>query len=104
MAKRRVSCVTAMSSVAGKRSHARSKISVQERIASCSESLDAVQRAAMRLLPVGQIMQAVALLNSKTEARPIEEIDEAMAGNICRCGTYQRIRAAIKCSGAGEMA
>jgi isoquinoline 1-oxidoreductase alpha subunit len=43
----------------------------------------------------GQIMQAAALLNSKT--RPTDnEIEEAMSGNICRCGTYQRIRAAIK--------
>lgn len=43
----------------------------------------------------GQIMQAISLL--KTKPHPTEaEIDEAMAGNICRCGTYQRIRAAIK--------
>jgi aerobic-type carbon monoxide dehydrogenase small subunit (CoxS/CutS family) len=50
---------------------------------------------------VGQIMQAVALLNSKKKPTD-QEIDDAMAGNICRCGTYQRIRAAIK-SAAGEM-
>jgi isoquinoline 1-oxidoreductase alpha subunit len=43
----------------------------------------------------GQIMSAVALL--KTNKRPSDkEIDSAMAGNICRCGTYQRIRTAIK--------
>ncbi|MGH9354968.1 MAG: (2Fe-2S)-binding protein, partial [Terriglobia bacterium] len=43
----------------------------------------------------GQIMQAAALLSSKK--RPSDqEIDDAMSGNICRCGTYQRIRAAIK--------
>lgn len=43
----------------------------------------------------GQIMQAVALL--KEARNPTDdEIDTAMAGNICRCGTYQRIRAAIK--------
>jgi len=42
----------------------------------------------------GQIMSAVALLNAK--ASPTDaEIDVAMQGNICRCGTYQRIRAAI---------
>ena len=42
----------------------------------------------------GQIMSAVALLDSK--AKPTDEdIDSAMSGNICRCGTYQRIRAAI---------
>ena len=44
---------------------------------------------------VGQIMQASALLAEKPKPTDAE-IDEAMAGNICRCGTYQRIRAAIK--------
>jgi isoquinoline 1-oxidoreductase alpha subunit len=44
---------------------------------------------------VGQIMQAAALLAEKP--RPTDaEIDLAMSGNICRCGTYQRIRAAVK--------
>jgi isoquinoline 1-oxidoreductase alpha subunit len=43
----------------------------------------------------GQIMQAVALLKSKPKPTD-HNIDEVMQGNICRCGTYQRIRAAIK--------
>ena len=43
----------------------------------------------------GQIMQAVALLKQKPQPSDID-IDDAMQGNICRCGTYQRIRAAIK--------
>ena len=43
----------------------------------------------------GQIMQAVALLKSKPHPTD-RDIDDVMAGNICRCGTYQRIRAAIK--------
>jgi isoquinoline 1-oxidoreductase alpha subunit len=43
----------------------------------------------------GQIMQAAALLK-RTPSPTDEEIERAMAGNICRCGTYQRIRAAIK--------
>ena len=43
----------------------------------------------------GQIMQAAALL--KTKPKPTDhDIDSAMQGNICRCGTYQRIREAIK--------
>ncbi|CAG2127966.1 (2Fe-2S)-binding protein [Cupriavidus plantarum] len=43
----------------------------------------------------GQVMSAVGLL--RTKPRPTDaDIDQAMAGNICRCGTYQRIRAAIK--------
>ena len=42
----------------------------------------------------GQIMAAVALLNAK--AKPTDgDIDAALAGNICRCGTYQRIRGAV---------
>ena len=43
----------------------------------------------------GQVMAATALL--KTKRNPSDQdIDGAMAGNICRCGTYQRIRVAIK--------
>lgn len=42
----------------------------------------------------GQIMQAVSLLSSKPHPTDAD-IDDAMSGNICRCGTYQRIRAAI---------
>jgi isoquinoline 1-oxidoreductase subunit alpha len=42
----------------------------------------------------GQIMQAAALLAENT-APSDAEIDEAMQGNLCRCGTYPRIRAAI---------
>ena len=43
----------------------------------------------------GQIMSAAALLSAN--AKPTDaDIDAAMDGNICRCGTYQRVRAAIK--------
>lgn len=43
----------------------------------------------------GQLMSAAALL--KTTAKPTEtQIDDAMSGNICRCGTYPRVKAAIK--------
>ena len=42
----------------------------------------------------GQIMQAAALLSQNT-APTDDDIDEAMNGNLCRCGTYPRIRAAI---------
>ncbi|MGL4576245.1 MAG: (2Fe-2S)-binding protein [Burkholderiaceae bacterium] len=46
----------------------------------------------------GQIMSATALL--RTKKNPTDaDIDTAMSGNICRCGTYQRIRAAIKDAG-----
>ncbi len=42
----------------------------------------------------GQIMSAVALLN-KNKKPSDADIDAAMSGNVCRCGTYQRVRAAI---------
>jgi isoquinoline 1-oxidoreductase alpha subunit len=43
----------------------------------------------------GQVMSAIALL--RTTKNPTDsQIDQAMTGNICRCGAYQRIRAAIK--------
>jgi isoquinoline 1-oxidoreductase alpha subunit len=43
----------------------------------------------------GQVMSATALL--RTRKRPTDaDINAAMSGNVCRCGTYQRIRAAIK--------
>ena len=43
----------------------------------------------------GQLMQAAALLKQSKNPSD-DDIDTAMSGNICRCGTYQRIRAAIK--------
>jgi isoquinoline 1-oxidoreductase alpha subunit len=50
----------------------------------------------------GQMMQASSLL--KTTKNPTDaDIDAAMSGNICRCGTYQRVRAAIK-TAAKELA
>jgi isoquinoline 1-oxidoreductase alpha subunit len=66
-----------------------------------------VQRAWMSLnvaqcgyCQAGQIMQAASLLKSNPHPSDAE-IDTAMSGNICRCGTYTRIRAAIKLA-AGE--
>jgi len=49
----------------------------------------------------GQIMQAVALLNKNPHPTDAD-IDKAMAGNLCRCGTYFRIRTAIKQVAAGK--
>lgn len=43
----------------------------------------------------GQIMQAAAFL-TETPDPTDDEIDEAMSGNLCRCGTYPRLRAAVK--------
>jgi len=49
----------------------------------------------------GQIMSATALLQQNPKPTDAE-IDAAMAGNICRCGTYARIRAAIKQAAAKQ--
>jgi isoquinoline 1-oxidoreductase subunit alpha len=51
----------------------------------------------------GQIMQAASLL-TRTPNPTDQDIDREMQGNICRCGTYQRIRAAIKTAAAGRRA
>jgi len=67
-----------------------------------SENIDhAVQKAWIELqvpqcgyCQSGQIMSAVALLNKKPEPTD-DDIDAAMRGNLCRCGTYQRVRGAI---------
>jgi isoquinoline 1-oxidoreductase alpha subunit len=47
----------------------------------------------------GQVMAAVALLG-KNASPSDQQIDQAMSGNICRCGTYQRVREAIKSASA----
>jgi isoquinoline 1-oxidoreductase alpha subunit len=87
------SCVTPVSAVAGK------KITTIEGLS--SDRSHPVQKAWIELdvpqcgyCQSGQIMSAVALL-TQTPQPTDEQIDAAMAGNICRCGTYQRIRAAI---------
>jgi len=47
----------------------------------------------------GQIMQAAAFL-AETPDPTVAEIDDAMSGNLCRCGTYPRIRAAVQAAAA----
>ncbi len=93
------SCVTPISSVAGKR------VTTIEGIA--ANGLHPVQKAWIEhdvpqcgYCQSGQIMSAVALL-AKNKKPTDADIDNAMSGNICRCGTYQRMRAAIH-SAAGE--
>jgi isoquinoline 1-oxidoreductase alpha subunit len=92
------SCVSPVKSAAGK------EVVTIEGLG--ANGLHPVQRAWMAhnvpqcgYCQTGQIMQAVALLKSKPHPTD-RDIDDVMAGNICRCGTYQRIRAAIK-SAAG---
>jgi isoquinoline 1-oxidoreductase alpha subunit len=87
------SCVTPLSAVAGK------NVTTIEGLQ--SRPAKAVQAAWVGLqvpqcgyCQSGQIMSATALLEKNT-APSDAEIDAAMSGNICRCGTYPRIRAAI---------
>ena len=87
------SCITAISSVSGKKvttieglsadgSHPVQKAWIEEDVPQCGYCQS------------GQIMSAVALLAKKPKPTDAD-IDDAMSGNICRCGTYQRIRKAI---------
>jgi isoquinoline 1-oxidoreductase alpha subunit len=89
------SCVTPVSLAAGK------KITTIEAIGE-SEAGKKIQQAWIDLDVVqcgycqsGQIMSATALLAGNPQPTDAD-IDAAMSGNICRCGTYPRIRAAIK--------
>ena len=87
------SCITPVSAVAGKKvttieglsadgSHPVQTAWVADQVPQCGYCQS------------GQIMQAAALL-AKTPSPSDDQIDAAMSGNVCRCGTYQRIRAAI---------
>ena len=87
------SCVTPVSAVSGKaittieglsedRSHPVQQAWLEEQVPQCGYCQS------------GQIMSAVALLNSKPQPTDAD-IDTAMSGVLCRCGTYQRIRRAI---------
>ena len=93
-------CITPVSSIAGK------KITTIEAMA--ADAIGKRLQAAWIEVGVpqcgycqpGQIMSAAALLKQTPKPQD-SDIDQAMSGNICRCGTYPRIRAAIK-KAAGE--
>ncbi len=88
------SCVTPVGSVSG-------EITTIEGIAAADGTLSAVQQAWVEAQVAqcgycqsGQVLAATALLKA-VPAPTDADIDEAMSGNLCRCGTYPRIRAAI---------
>jgi isoquinoline 1-oxidoreductase subunit alpha len=93
------SCVTPISAAAGKR------VVTIEAVTSSNDRVGAAVHAAWVKHDVaqcgycqsGQIMSATAFLKSlpKGKQPSAADIDAAMAGNICRCGTYARIRAAV---------
>jgi len=89
------SCITPVASVVGK------SVTTIEAIGKTASG-EKIQRAWLNVEVVqcgycqpGQIMSAAALIESNPNPSDAE-IDAAMSGNICRCGTYTRIRAAIK--------
>lgn len=95
----RRSCITPLSSVAGKEittieglsndlSHPLQKAWIAEDVSQCGYCQS------------GQIMAAAGLLAQKKDPTDAD-IDQAMSGIICRCGTYNRIRAAIKSAAKG---
>jgi len=97
------SCSTPVSAVIGK------NVTTIEGLAKSPTELHPLQRAWIEhdvpqcgYCQAGQLMSAAALL-ARTPQPTDADIDAAMAGNICRCGTYQRIRAAIH-SAAGQLA
>ena len=95
------SCTVPVNSVAGK------KVTTIEGLAGKDGKLNAVQAAWMEhdvaqcgYCQAGQIMSATALL--KNNPKPSDaDIDAAMSGNLCRCGTYIRIRKAIHSAAEG---
>lgn len=94
------SCVTPVGSLQG-------AVTTIEGLGS-PQALHAVQRAWIEhqvaqcgYCQSGQIMAAAALLASQPQPTD-EQIDQAMSGNLCRCGTYPRIRQAVK-SAAAQM-
>jgi aerobic-type carbon monoxide dehydrogenase small subunit (CoxS/CutS family) len=93
------SCVTPVSAARGKR------VTTIEGLPS-GNTLHPVQEAWIEVdvpqcgyCQSGQVMSAVALLARRKDPTDAD-IDAAMSGNICRCGTYQRIRSAIKLAAA----
>jgi isoquinoline 1-oxidoreductase alpha subunit len=96
------SCITPISAVAGKR------ITTIEAIGATAAGKK-IQQAWIELevpqcgyCQSGQIMSATALLAAKPSPTDAE-FDDAMSGNICRCGTYLRIREGIKHAAHGSM-
>ena len=96
------SCSTPLSAIAGKRITTIESIGssvIGKKVQAAWISEDVVQCGYCQS---GQIMSATALL-TKTKNPTDAEIDDAMSGNICRCGTYNRVRAAIKVAAGGTV-
>ena len=88
------SCSTPVSAAAGKRITTIEAIGASATGKKVQDAWTKIDVPQCGYCQSGQIMSAVALLEAKPTP-PDADIDAAMSGNICRCGTYPRIRAAI---------
>ena len=88
------SCQTTLADVAGASVTTIEGLGTPAALHAVQAAWAAAQVAQCGYCQSGQIMQAAALL-SQTPNPTDAEIDDAMSGNLCRCGTYPRIRAAI---------
>lgn len=88
------SCLTPVSVVEGKAVTTIEGLAPKENPHPCQRAWSELSVPQCGYCQSGQIMSAAALLESKPKPTD-EDIDTAMSGNLCRCGTYPRIRAAI---------
>jgi isoquinoline 1-oxidoreductase alpha subunit len=93
------SCVTPVSAARGKRVTTVEGLATGPRLHPVQEAWIEVDVPQCGYCQSGQVMSAAALLARQPDPTDAD-IDAAMSGNICRCGTYQRIRAAIKLAAA----
>ena len=93
------SCVTPVSAVAGKRIQTIEGQASDHRLSPVQQAWLETDVAQCGYCQSGQIMAATALLSSNPSPNDAD-IDAAMAGNICRCGTYPRIRKAVHLAAA----
>ena len=93
------SCVTPVSATRGKRVTTIEGLAQGPRLHPVQDAWIEADVPQCGYCQSGQVMSAAALLSKQKEPTDAD-IDAAMSGNICRCGTYQRIRAAIKLAAA----
>lgn len=94
-------CNTPLSAVAGKQVTTVEGLAAESLGRKLQQAWQAHGVAQCGFCQAGQLMSAAALL--KKRAKPSDaQIDEAMSGNLCRCGTYTRIRAAIHTAAGGK--
>jgi aerobic-type carbon monoxide dehydrogenase small subunit (CoxS/CutS family) len=97
----RRTCITPVGSVAGKHVTTIEGLAPDDHLHPVQQAWIDNDVAQCGYCQAGQIMSAVALLNKNPNPSDAD-IDQAMGGNLCRCGTYFRIRKAIKEVAAGR--